>query len=165
MLVHAILHWPQEMNLDWWPFAMDHAIYLWNHQLNRAPGILPVKHFTGQIFENYDFLNTLGCRSLAVQCMVFWIPHCTTAIRYLSGFLQRAKDNTWEFPCDTGAQLVAYHISTLGKLAHNFMWHMIRSLPPCQMPNIPVWQMPMISTLTLFLIPSQGVCVQVKTIS
>jgi hypothetical protein len=143
------------MNLDLWPCAMDHAICLWNHLLNRETGILPIKLSTGQIFENYDFLSTLGCRSL---CPVYGLDPTLHMIarRYLSGFLGHAKDNTWELPCDTGAQLVAYGIFTLGTLGHSFMWYiMTHSLPPCQMPKIPVWQMSMRSTLTLFLIPSR----------
>jgi hypothetical protein len=90
MLVHAILHWPQEMNLDLWPFAMEHEIYLWNHQLNRAPGILPVKLSTGQIFENYDFLNTLGCRSL-----------CPVVYGVLDPTLHNSKKTPKWVPCWT----------------------------------------------------------------
>jgi hypothetical protein len=64
MLLHAVLHWPQEVDLDLWPFAMDHAIYLWNHLPNPDLGVSPVELFTSQIFENYDFLKTVqvfGC--------------------------------------------------------------------------------------------------------
>jgi transposase InsO family protein len=31
MMLHAILHWPEQTTLDLWPFAMDHAVYCWNH--------------------------------------------------------------------------------------------------------------------------------------
>jgi hypothetical protein len=31
IMLHAILHWPEQTTLDLWPFAMDHAVYCWNH--------------------------------------------------------------------------------------------------------------------------------------
>ncbi|CAJ1952569.1 unnamed protein product [Cylindrotheca closterium] len=31
MLLHQMLHWPDEADHKLWPFAMDHAVYLWNH--------------------------------------------------------------------------------------------------------------------------------------
>jgi hypothetical protein len=31
MMLHAILHWPEQTTLDLWPFAMDRAVYCWNH--------------------------------------------------------------------------------------------------------------------------------------
>jgi hypothetical protein len=31
MLLHMSLHWPEQADLELWPFAMEHAAYLWNH--------------------------------------------------------------------------------------------------------------------------------------
>jgi hypothetical protein len=64
MLLHAMLHWPDEVSLDLWPFALDHAIYLWNHLPNERTGISPIELYTGQLFANYDFLlsvQVFGC--------------------------------------------------------------------------------------------------------
>jgi hypothetical protein len=64
MLLHAMLHWPDEVALDLWPFAMDHTIYLWNHLPNKHTGIAPVEIFTGQVFDDFDFLKSVqvfGC--------------------------------------------------------------------------------------------------------
>jgi hypothetical protein len=64
MLLHAMLHWPDEVDLDLWPFAMDHAIYLWNHLPNEHTGVAPVEVFTGQVLDDFDFLKSVqvfGC--------------------------------------------------------------------------------------------------------
>ncbi len=64
MLLHAMLHWPDEVDLDLWPFAMDHAIYLWNHMPNEHMGIAPIEVFTQQVFDDFDFLKSVqvfGC--------------------------------------------------------------------------------------------------------
>jgi transposase InsO family protein len=31
MLLHMSLHWPKQADLELWPFALEHASYLWNH--------------------------------------------------------------------------------------------------------------------------------------
>ena len=31
MLLHASIHWPDEADLMLWPFALEHAVHLWNH--------------------------------------------------------------------------------------------------------------------------------------
>jgi hypothetical protein len=31
MLIHFAMHWPQASSTDLWPFAVDQAIYIWNH--------------------------------------------------------------------------------------------------------------------------------------
>jgi hypothetical protein len=64
MLLHAMLHWPDEVSLDLWPFALDHAIYLWNHLPREDTGLSPIEMYTGQVFVNYDFLlsvQVFGC--------------------------------------------------------------------------------------------------------
>ena len=31
MLLHACVHWPQETDINLWPFAVQYAAYIWNH--------------------------------------------------------------------------------------------------------------------------------------
>jgi hypothetical protein len=31
MLIHFAMHWPQASSTELWPFAVDQAIYIWNH--------------------------------------------------------------------------------------------------------------------------------------
>jgi hypothetical protein len=30
MLLHSIIHWPEQADLSLWPFAMEYMIYLWS---------------------------------------------------------------------------------------------------------------------------------------
>jgi hypothetical protein len=60
MLLHVILQWPDEVDLDLWPFAMDHTVYSWNHLPDSDMGIAPIKLFTGQTFDNFNFLQKMG---------------------------------------------------------------------------------------------------------
>ena len=31
MMLHAALHWPDQADVKLWPFAMKHAVHIWNH--------------------------------------------------------------------------------------------------------------------------------------
>ena len=31
MMMHQLLHWPDCFNANLWPFALEHAVHLWNH--------------------------------------------------------------------------------------------------------------------------------------
>jgi hypothetical protein len=42
MLLHTVLHWPNETDLSLWPFAMDQAIFVWNHLPNKTSCISPM---------------------------------------------------------------------------------------------------------------------------
>jgi hypothetical protein len=64
MMLHQVLHWPTEARLDLWPFALNHAIYLWNHMPKRGTRMSPVELFTGSKFPNYAHLqrsHVWGC--------------------------------------------------------------------------------------------------------
>ena len=47
MILHAAIHWPEEMMMDLWPLAMDYAIYLWNHMPRKDSGMAPIEIFSG----------------------------------------------------------------------------------------------------------------------
>jgi hypothetical protein len=53
MLLHQVLHWPDQAQLDLWPFAMEHAVYLWNHSPKKDCLLAPVELFTGAVFDDY----------------------------------------------------------------------------------------------------------------
>jgi hypothetical protein len=62
MLLHQVLHWPDQAQLDLWPFALEHAVYLWNHLPKKDSLIAPVELFTGAVFL------TIMITSLAPMC-------------------------------------------------------------------------------------------------
>jgi len=47
MMLHAILHWPETTNLELWPFAMNHAAYLWNKMPQKDTLLSPMEIFAG----------------------------------------------------------------------------------------------------------------------
>ena len=63
-MLHFALHWPQVANSNLWPFAVNHAVYLWNNTPKHGTYISPFEHFTANTFANYAHLQQLhvfGC--------------------------------------------------------------------------------------------------------
>ncbi len=100
MMLHAVLHWPDEVDLDLWPFALDHAVYLWNHLPNERTGVAPVEFFTGTLLEDFDFLKNVqpfGCPCYVLQPKLQdgkklpkWVPR-TRRGQYLGVSTQHAS--------------------------------------------------------------------------
>ena len=52
MLLHQTLHWPGQFDESHWPFALDHAVYLWNNLPKSSTGPSPNELFTGCVSPN-----------------------------------------------------------------------------------------------------------------
>ena len=64
MLLNSILHWPDSVNLELWPFALEHAVFLWNHIPRKDLRLSPLELFTGSRHDNTQLLTRLhvwGC--------------------------------------------------------------------------------------------------------
>ena len=64
MLLHAVLHWPEAANLELWPFALQHAVWSWNHLPRRDVRLAPLELFSQSTFPSYDHLqrcHVWGC--------------------------------------------------------------------------------------------------------
>lgn len=64
MLLHSVIHWPDQADLELWPFALEYAVYLWNNLPNRESLLAPMEVFSSSKFVSYDFLNRMhvfGC--------------------------------------------------------------------------------------------------------
>jgi hypothetical protein len=64
MLLHMSLHWPEQADLELWPFALEHSAYLWNHLPRSDTRLPPQELYTGSLFVSYDHLArlyTFGC--------------------------------------------------------------------------------------------------------
>jgi hypothetical protein len=57
ILLHQVLHWPDQSKIDLWPFALEHAVYVWNHLPRKDIFIAPVELFTGATFVDYDHIQ------------------------------------------------------------------------------------------------------------
>ena len=47
MMMHQLEHWPEAFDEALWPFAVEHAVYLWNNLPRHRSGLTPIKLFTG----------------------------------------------------------------------------------------------------------------------
>ena len=45
MMIHAMIHWPENVQLDLWPFAINYAVYLWNRLPQSSSGLSPQELF------------------------------------------------------------------------------------------------------------------------
>eukprot|EP00536_Pseudo-nitzschia_multiseries_P004066 jgi/Psemu1/187116/e_gw1.65.25.1 len=64
LLFHFAINWPQQASADLWPFAVDHAVYLWNNVSRPSTKLAPLDNFTGMQFMNHHHLQRLhvfGC--------------------------------------------------------------------------------------------------------
>ena len=63
MLLHAMIHWPEETELNLWPFAVDYAVYLWNLMPREKSGLSPTELFyaTKSNHEELQNAKVWGC--------------------------------------------------------------------------------------------------------
>ena len=64
MLLNMIIHWPDKADVSLWPFAMDHAVYIWNHLPRKDSLLAPIEIFSSVKFSSYSHLQRLhvwGC--------------------------------------------------------------------------------------------------------
>ena len=47
MMQHSFLHWPDEFQVELWPFALDHACWMHNHTPHLRHGWAPIEIFCG----------------------------------------------------------------------------------------------------------------------
>ena len=47
MILHAAIHWPEEVSIELWPMAMDYAVFVYNRLPQRDCGLAPIELFTG----------------------------------------------------------------------------------------------------------------------
>ena len=69
MLIDAAIHWSGEVDLDLWPLAMDHAVWVWNNTPKQGVGFSPLELFSG-VRSNHSELNRLhvwGCPSYVLE--------------------------------------------------------------------------------------------------
>jgi hypothetical protein len=57
MMLHQAIMWPDRADLKHWPFAMDHAVYLWNNLPRENGGLSPTEIFTHQVVHDHSGLN------------------------------------------------------------------------------------------------------------
>ena len=62
-LIHAAICWPNQADLELWPFAFDHSVYLWNNMPSKD-GFTPEEKWAGVKEKGFSHLRRLhpwGC--------------------------------------------------------------------------------------------------------
>jgi len=57
MLLHACIHWSDNVDLHLWPFALEYAAWLWNNMPNRTSLLAPLELFSQSSFPSYSHLH------------------------------------------------------------------------------------------------------------
>ena len=118
LLIHCGLYWPEVADVQVWPMAVAHAVWLYNHMPNLSTGLSPHDLFTKTRFPQSKFhdLHVFGCpvyvlkkqlqdgkkiprwehRSNRCQLMGFSPSHSSTSPLVLN--------------LDTGAITAQYHV-------------------------------------------------------
>lgn len=68
-LIHAALRWPNQHDLELWPFALDHAVYLWNN-IPGSDGLSPEEKWNGIKNPSFDHIRRLhpwGCPAYVLE--------------------------------------------------------------------------------------------------
>ena len=63
-MMHQLLHWPSCFQDDLWPFALDHAVNVWNHLPQSRSGLSPIELFTRTKWPHHDLISNAkvwGC--------------------------------------------------------------------------------------------------------
>ena len=118
IMQHAYLHWPEEFQVELWPFALDYACWIVNHTPNHKHGWMPIELFCG---------TSIDCQHLR-RTRVWGCPGYV-----LSPTLQDGKKIPKWAPKARRAQFLGFsteHSSKIGLLrnlqtgyiVHNFMW-------------------------------------------
>jgi hypothetical protein len=47
MMMQQLLQWPEQFDPALWPFALEHAVFIWNNMPRHRSGLTPLELFTG----------------------------------------------------------------------------------------------------------------------
>ena len=103
MLLHTMIHWPEQQHLNLWPYAFKHAVFSWNNLPGHTSGVAPLELFTGVTLDSFAHLHC----SHAWGCSIY----------VLDPKLQDGKKlPKWQAQARLGQYLGIYpdHSSTIG---------------------------------------------------
>ena len=70
MLLHAAIHWLEVADLQLWPFALHHAVYIWNVLPNSVTKLSPFEYISQSHVRDYMYLRCLhvwGCTTFVLD--------------------------------------------------------------------------------------------------
>jgi hypothetical protein len=69
MMMHMCLHYPEQFDEALWPYALEHAVTLWNHMPKSRSGLSPIELFTGAIARSHDIVQNARVWSSCVYTL------------------------------------------------------------------------------------------------
>ena len=118
MLLHMVIHWPEQANTNLCPFALEHAAYIWNHLPQKDSKLAPLELFTQSRFDNYAALQRLhvfGCPTYILDAALQdhksipkWNPRSRRGV-YLGYSPQHSSTVTRVLNSQTGHVSPQYH--------------------------------------------------------
>jgi hypothetical protein len=130
MLLHLVINWPEQTNLELWPFTMNQAVYLWNHMSSKNTRHAPLKVFASTRFPSYNHLQSShvwGCPVYVLKPSLQdnkknpkW-KTCSRQGMYLFGIFYPAFQQHWidfepenrlhlaTIPCGVGVRRLVHH--------------------------------------------------------
>ena len=67
VMLHASMHWPETFSMDLWPYAIDYAVFIYNHTPRMEDGVTPIEHMCNIMV--LAFLTTVW---IARSALPFW---------------------------------------------------------------------------------------------
>ena len=70
MMLHQLLHWPEAYDESLWPFALEHAVYIWNNLPRQDSLLTPTELFTGMKLPDnapLDSARVWGCPTFVLD--------------------------------------------------------------------------------------------------
>ena len=74
MLLHFVMHWPQEAKLSLWPYAVSYAVWLWNNMPEASTRLSPQEIFSGVSNDDYRHVQrarVFGCPVYVLEAGLF----------------------------------------------------------------------------------------------
>jgi hypothetical protein len=98
-MIHVSLHWDEQGSdaVELWPFAVCHAVWLYNHLPNGVTGLSPIEILTGTRLDHRYLLSThvWGCPVYILD------PKLQDGKKFQSGIVRRSKARSLVFQTST----------------------------------------------------------------
>lgn len=112
MMMHQLIHWPDQFDAALWPFAMDHAVYLWNNMPKNRNGHTPAELFSGTTTYDDDAIT----RARIWGCPAYVLDPTLQDGKKLPKWKPRSRIGVYLGVSPT-------HASTVGRILHPSTGH------------------------------------------
>jgi hypothetical protein len=114
MLLHMAFHWPGQADLTLWSFALNYAIYIWNHLPNKTSRISPIEIFGG---------TCEGTTEILQRCRVWGCPAYVLAPTLQAGWKEDTEMAPTCPPRSFPQRFSTLHSNTVGLILNPSTGH------------------------------------------